>query len=161
MAELVFTSILGASHRDDLERLLFFNENQARTSDGVSFVVQRYGTPRIQTQDNRLRIALGSSVEVQSLFVVARTRGDFRPIGVVVYTREDDALVVLFVAVDGDFSGRGIRGQGMVLVRMINQVKAIAQRVRGISKVLVYMGRATPTRITIRRGSEGEPPSKP
>ncbi|MEM9454034.1 MAG: hypothetical protein AAGF11_07635 [Myxococcota bacterium] len=153
MADLVFTSILGAEHRDDLERLLFFNENQARASDGVSFVVERYGTPRIQSDNERLHVALDSSVQTQTLFVITRVRGEIRPIGVVVYTREADTLVVLFVAVDSEFSGRGIRGHGMVLVRMIGEIKAIARRVRGISRVLVYMGRATPTRITIRRES--------
>lgn len=154
MANLVFTSILGAEHRDNLERLLFFNENQARTYDGVSFVVKRYGTPRIQTDNKRLCIALDSSVQTQSLFTITRVRGEIRPVGVVVYTREADTLVVLFVAVDSEFSGRGVRGHGMVLVRMIGEVKAIARRVRGISRVLVYMGRATPTCITIRRGFE-------
>lgn len=163
MADLVFTSILGASHRDDLERLLFFNENQARASDGVTFVVERYGTPRIHVEEDRLRVVLDSSVETQSLFVITRIRGEFRPIGVIVYTREDDELIVLFVAVDSDYSGRRIRGHGMLLMRMINQIKTIAMRVRGISRVLVYMGRATPTRINIRRRSvraQKRPPSK-
>lgn len=151
MAELVFTSSLGTAHRDDLERLLFFNENQERASEGVSFVVQRYGTPRIQVVDERLRIGLDSKVDPQSLFVVTRVRGEARPIGVMVYTREKQSLVVLFVVVDGNYSSRVIKGQGMLLVRMIREIKAIAARVRGISTVLVYMGRPTPTRINIRR----------
>ncbi|MCA9705053.1 MAG: hypothetical protein KDK70_04280 [Myxococcales bacterium] len=153
MAELVFTSFLGASHREDLERLLFFNENQSRASEGVAVVVQRYGTPRIVVEDDRLRIELSSSFSPQALYVVTRVRGTYRPVGVVVYTREDDALVVLFVAVDGELSGRGIKGHGMLLVRMIREVEAIARRVRGIGRVLVYTGRAEPTRIVVPRES--------
>ncbi len=151
MPQLVVTSILDAKYKDDLEHLLFFNENQARASEGVSHVVERYGAPRIVIENDRLRVALSSSLEPQTLFAITPSEGGIRPVGVVVYTREEDQLVVLFVAVDGQYTSRGNKGHRMVFVRMINELKALALRVRGIASLLVYMGRPKPTRIRLQR----------
>lgn len=155
MSELVFTSSLGAECRDELERLLFFNDNQARASEGVAAVVRQFGTPRVTVEGTRLRVGLGSHVAAQSLYVLLPGSGRNRLIGAVVYTRRDDTLLVLFVAVDGQYSSRGERRGRMLLVRMIAELKCLASRIRGISAMLVYLGRPTPTRITIVRGRSG------
>ncbi len=153
MSELVVTSTLGAEHRDELERLLFFNENQERASEGVTHVVNRYGAPKIQVHQERLRVGLDSEAQPQTLYAIAQSEGGVRPVGVVVYIREEDQLVVLFVAVDGQYASRGAKGNRQVFSRMIGAVKSNALRVRGINAVLVYMGRSTPTRIKLRRPS--------
>ncbi len=154
MSEIVFTSSLGLEHRDELERLLFFNDNQSRASEGVMFVARRYGLPRISANAERLRVELDSEVQTQTLFAVHRTtRGD-GPIGVVVYTREEDAFVVLFVALHEEFSIGGAMADRMLLVRMKDEVAAIARRVRGISTLVMYTGRPRPIRIALHRPAE-------
>jgi len=157
MSKLAVTSVLGAPHRDALERVFFFNENQARAQEGVTYVVNRYGAPRIVvTDDERLRIDLDSSVQPQSLFAVVPAEEGVRPVGVVVFTREEERLVVLFVAIDGDYTKRGSKGDYRVLPQLIDALKAIALRVRGITSLLVYLGRPTPTRIKLRRPADEE-----
>ena len=52
---------------------------------------------------------------------------------------------------DSELSGRKIPGQGLLLVRMINEIGAIGRRVRGIARMLVYTGRPKPTRINLAR----------
>ncbi|MEM6993418.1 MAG: hypothetical protein AAF721_23090 [Myxococcota bacterium] len=153
MFEPQYTSVLGLQCRDALERLLFFNDNQARASEGVSAVVRRYGSPRIGVEEGRLRVGLGEHVAAQSLYVVIPTGTGIRPIGALVYTREDDKLVVLFVAVDGEYASRGPRSHTMLLSKMVGELKRLATRVRGIAALEVYLGRPTPTRIAIRRPS--------
>lgn len=150
MPELTFTSSLSAVHRDDVERLLFFNPNQARVAASVLVVVKRYGVPRLRVQADRVSIAVEPH-EPQTLFVVERDAGEQYPVGLAVYLREGDKLVVLFVAVDETYVGRGQHGDVGLLRRIVDELGAIAGRVRGVATLEVYFGRATPTRIPVKR----------
>lgn len=150
LPEVAFTSSLAAEHRDDIERLLFFNGNQAKVARSIGLVTQRYGMPRIRVVADRLRIGLDPH-EPQTLFAVERDADDEHAIGIAVYVREGDALVVLFVAVDESYSSRGEYAEVGLLRRLIAELQAAARRVRGIAAVTVYFGRATPTRIVVRR----------
>lgn len=150
MAEVAFTSTLSAQHRDDVERLLFFNENQAKVAGSIGFVTQRYGMPKIRLDGERLRVGLDPHAP-QTLYAVLREDDEEHPIGVVVYLREDDSLVALFVAVDESYSSRGEYAAYGLLRRLVAELEAVARRVRGLTSIAVYFGRPTPTRIKIAR----------
>jgi len=152
MSEIVFTSALRPTHKDELERLLFFNANQARVSASVSLIAERYGVPRIQVVEDHLRIELDSPVEAQTLYAVQRTASSVEPVGVVVYTREEDAFVVLFVAVHEDFTARGPLADRRLLMRITDELRAIARRVRGVRSLVMFMGRPAPLRLSVDRG---------
>ncbi|MBX7079823.1 MAG: hypothetical protein K1X88_11585 [Nannocystaceae bacterium] len=148
--QILFTSRLLPVHKPELERLLFFNENQARVVDGVAHVAQRYGIPRIRVDGEQLRVVLATGLEPQALYVVARGELGDDPVGVMIYIREDDRLIALFVAVHEEWSARGSRGDAMIAVKLVDELKAIARRVRGVSAVEVYLGRRTPARLRVR-----------
>ena len=153
MAEIAFTSLLGLDHRDQVERLLFFNENQSRSSEAVAYVVERYGMPKLRAEDDRLRVDLASEVSVQTLYAVRPTPGGPSPVGVAVYTRDADALIVRLTAIHEDYSAGGVFARHRVLVQLIAEIKRIARSVRGIERVVVYVGRRTPARLSVRRGA--------
>jgi hypothetical protein len=166
MSEIAFTSVLGGEHKQELERLLFFNDNQAKVSDAVMLVAGRYGTPRVQVVSERLRVGL-ESVQPQTLFAVRRTSSSVgagvEPVGVMVYTREEDALVVLYLAVHEHYASRGPKADQRLLMRMTGELRGIARRVKGITSMVLFVGRSTPTRITISRdtGPQGRGPAAP
>lgn len=152
MSEVVFTSQLGPEHKQELERLLFFNGNQAKVSEAVILVAERYGTPRVQVVSERLRVGL-ESTQAQSLFAVRPTASGVEPVGVVVYTREEDALLVLYLAVHEHYAARGPRADERLLLRMTDELRAIGRRVKGISSLVLFVGRGRPARITIARSA--------
>jgi hypothetical protein len=150
MSEISFTSVLGQEHKQELERLLFFNDNQAKVSDAVMLIAERYGAPRVQVVAERLRVGL-ESAQAQTLFAVRRAAAGVEPVGVMVYTREEDALVVLFLAVHEHYASRGPKADQRLLMRMTAELRGIARRVKGIASLVLFVGRATPTRIAIAR----------
>lgn len=150
MSDVAFTSVLGPEHKQELERLLFFNDNQAKVSDLVMLVAERYGTPRVQVVSDRLRVGL-ETTQAQTLFAVRRTADGVEPVGVVVYTREADALLVLYLAVHEHYASRGLRADQRLLLRITGELRGIARRVKGISSLVLFVGRSTPTRIAIAR----------
>lgn len=149
MPKIAFTSVLEEGHRDELERLLFFNANQSRVTDEVTRVAKQYGIPRVNVVGDRLRVEVASKTATQTLYAVER--GSQRPIGVAVYTREDDALVVLFVAVHEDYAANGSEGKRGLMVKFVAKMRRIAQRVRGIDMLRMYVGRPEPTTLRVRR----------
>ena len=138
MSQIQFTSVLRGMFRNALEQLLFFNERQRRLQGAILSTIERYGAPRIVLLDDRLRLTLDSGVEAQTLFAVEQTNASQSLVGVVVYTREGESFVVLFVAVREDFTSRGPRAEEALYFRIIDQVKGVARRVRGIRSIQVF-----------------------
>lgn len=150
MPDVAFTSSISVEHRDEVERMLYFNENQAKVVGAVEVVTARYGMPRLRAVAGRLCIAMEQH-EPQTLFAVV-TEGDrTTPVGAAVYLREGDTLQVLFVAVHEDYCSDGEHGDVGLLRRMVAELTGIARRVRGVATLSIYFGRPTPTRIDIRR----------
>lgn len=148
MSEIVLTSTLDHEHKGEIERLLFFNRNQSKISSSIALIAGRYGAPRISVAGAHLRIELDSVVP-QTLFAVHQTPPAVRPVGVVVYTREEDAFVMLFVAVHEDFTARGpMSGHGLML-RMTEGLRAIGRRVKGVRSLVMFLGRPTPVRLPL------------
>jgi hypothetical protein len=149
MPAIHFTSLLQRRHRGDLERMLFFNRKQNAISDAIEWVVEHFGAPQIEEVQGHLRIGLTSDRGVQALFALD---GDVTEqlVGLVVFTREQDELLVLFVAVREDYSDRGANARKMLLVRIINEVRGIARRVKGISVVRLIGRGLRPIRIRVR-----------
>jgi hypothetical protein len=151
MSEIVFTSSLAAEHAEELEQLLFFNGNQARATDAIAHVAERYGHPKIQVVDDELRVDVASRVQTQTLFVVEQHGPRQRPVGVIVFTRETDVFVALYLAVHEDFCSHGPRAGEKLLLRMVGQLEAIARRVKGLEGLRLYLRRATAVQLPVRR----------
>ena len=136
VTELVFCSALDASYREELEELLFFDPNQQKAFALVSEAIRRYGKPRIVDGDRRLGVALDSAVEMQTLFVLEGRRPNAPLVGAIGYTRESrSTLAVVFAAVRADYAGRGAKAAEFLLVRMIDQLREIGRRIRGIESL--------------------------
>lgn len=131
------TSKLAASQRAALEQVLFFNENQYRVRDGIEQSIATYGVPEIVAQEGNLRIRVGSTEGVQSLFAVA---ADGAPVGVAVFVRiAEDRFVILHLGVAAP---AGHRANSSVLIKLLHEIRAAARRTRGVDRIeLVYKDR--------------------
>jgi hypothetical protein len=145
------TSALAADHKDEVERILFFNGNQAKVVEGVAVVARRWGIPRLRVLDGRLRITLDPHAP-QTLYAMAPTPAGPVPVAVVVYVREEEALSVLFLAVHEQYAADGAFADAGLVHVLLDALQAIARRVKGITTVSLHLGRPQPLRISVRRG---------
>jgi len=150
MGDILFTSTLDLSYRAALERLFFFNANQMAVSDSILSAIDRYGAPRVAEIHGRLWVTLDSGVEAQSLFVLEQVGATPELAGAVVYTRDGDALIVLFVAVREDYSARGDKAHRMLFFRIMDEVRKVASRVKGIVSITLFLRELAPTRVSVR-----------
>jgi hypothetical protein len=148
MRNILFTSRLDCRHQKALEQILFLNGNQQKVSEGALSAVEHYGPPRISPTNGRLWVVFDSGVEAQSLFVTEQDHADNQLIGVVVYTREGDVLSVLFLAIREDYAGGGDKAGEGLFYRILDEVRGIARRVKGITSLRLFLTKP-PTTISL------------
>lgn len=153
-AAFAFSSSLPLEHREEAERILFFNLQQEKMKEGIRAVSQTYGLPKLVVtgeDEQRLHMTTAKGLAVQTLFVTARGVGADGPVGAIVFTREENALVALYMAVHEDFSATGKFAGEKLMIRMLKELESIARRVRGVEVLRLYLGGETPIAKKIRR----------
>ena len=150
-AAFAFSSSLPIEHREEAERILFFNLQQEKMKDGIRAVSKTYGLPRLVADDDSLHMTVSSGVSVQTLFVTSRGLGPSGPVGAIVFTRDDSALIALYMAVLEDFSATGKYADQKLMIKMLKELQGIARRVRGVDSLFLYLGGEAPIKKTIRR----------
>lgn len=137
MHKIVFSSALSESYYRDLQEMLFLNGNQSKVADDIVDKIERYGEPAIRRINNRLQITLKSETPTQTLFVLNRMEQDDELVGTVIYTRESDTLVMLYVAVREDYCTHGNKQDHLLFFRIVSQLRSIGRRIKGVSSIRV------------------------
>lgn len=133
-------SQLALSYREALETLVFFNQEQWRMRDAMLHSIERYGSPRIGQKDQHLVLELPRLPDVQSLFILKDEARVATLSGVVVFTREESSLRVIFVGLRPE-EAYGSGGEPYLLVEIFRLLRTIGQRVRGIRFIEFNNGR--------------------
>lgn len=150
-SELRFVSRLPAASHSELESLLFFHPDQERVSRGILESVEKYGLPRIHSDGDFLRVTVGDSMEVQSLYAIVETKENSKLVGIMIYSRVDqETLVLLHIATAHDYSSSGKHSGAMLTVRFVTELRQAAQRIKGVKSILVMYGLGAPKKIPVR-----------
>ena len=151
---ITFCSTLPPSYHRTLERLVFFNRHQGHARAAIAEAIALYGKPAIVLGPKGVHVTLESQHESQCLFALTRRQGHSILLGMALYARPTASqLVVVHLALAGVLS-KGSPGAYVVAMGLVRQVRAIADRVRGISSVrLLYTGRelSRPTAVEFQR----------
>lgn len=157
MGPVRITSALPLAHRDELERITFFNPEQNRVAKPLLQSVHRYGIPKILEDGPNLRFSVRDFGQVQSLYALDDRDGEAQLVGVALFVRESlECLLVLHLAVHEEYTANGSRAELWVTPRLMAAVRALALRIRGVRWVRFLYPRRT--RLPIRRPHAGGPP---
>ncbi len=136
-APIEFRSHVPLDQRAALERLLFFNACQSRVSECIAEAVERFGSPEIVADGDRLRIHMSAVPTAQSLFAVDPTTE--RPVGVAVYARQDiEHVTVMHLSISAEFASGGPRAGEQLLLRLLREVRRSTRRVKGVRHLELY-----------------------
>jgi len=133
-------SQLPVRYRDALEQLVFFNDEQWRIRAAMLHSIERYGNPRIIERDQHLVLELDRRSDVQTLFVLMEAPSGATLSGIVVYTREESSLRVIYVGLAPN-AAYGFGGSDYLLVEIFRLLQTIGQQVRGIRFIEFNNGR--------------------
>jgi hypothetical protein len=135
------TSKLGVEQRKALEQLLFFNVNQHRVRHGIEHSIDTYGVPEIYEHEGGLRIRVGDTDGVQSLFAVSATGRPSASRCSCGSSRTASSILHLVVEPRDEF---GELSNTPVLLKLMHEIRGAARRTRGVDRIeLVYKDRRT------------------
>jgi len=136
IGRFVFSATVSLKVREVVEALFFFNPRQPLLRSAISATVERTGVPKIVELDGRVWIDVPSRA-MQCLFACDNYLETCEPV-VVLYERpKADVLSISHLAVDPAYASRGDRsGAGLGLL-LIERVRQIARRIKGVTRVQV------------------------
>lgn len=134
-ARFEFISAVSSGMRGAVEALFFFNPRQQRVRQGILVSVELYGRPEILELNGKLWIGVSSGA-MQCLFACDQSQEPARPAGVMLYLRPaPEILSITHLAVDPDYTAGGSRGGEGLGLLMIGQLRNIARRINGVSRI--------------------------
>lgn len=138
--QVEFTSSLPQECHRQLEALLFFNGRQDKVRGGIVDAIDRYGAPEIVSDARGLRVGVAGPAEAQCLFAVETLGGTYRPVGVVLYTRDSfERITIMHMVIAEPYAAGGPHAREHLLLRLVQAVRRVARRTSGIRQVqLLY-----------------------
>ncbi len=147
VVEVQWCSSLPQELTNSLDRLLFHNSNQGIWNDYLEATIERVGSPAIHSRsDGRIFVELESPGAVQSLIAVV----DSQPVGVIIYSRNNQSLRVLFLAVHEEWTMAN-RSTDAIFLHAFARLEWIAHRIAGINEVLFFPGSQRELRFQIKK----------
>jgi hypothetical protein len=132
--QIVFSATVPAGMRGAVETLFFFNPRQPLLHRAISSTIERTGIPKIMERDGRVWIDVPSHA-MQCLFACDSA---LTPVGVVLYQRPSaEVLSVSHLAVDPAYAFGGDCGGAGLGLLLIERVKEIARRIKGVVRVQI------------------------
>jgi hypothetical protein len=140
-----FKSHVPKAHRASLEALVFFNSCQDRYAACIAEAVERFGSPEIVADGDRLRVRVAELDDVQSLFAIESATG--RPVGLALYTRPDlEHISVVHLGISAEYASGGPRAAEQLLLRLLREVRRSTRRMKGVRRLeLFYIKERTTT----------------
>ena len=136
---VVFMSKVQEQYREAVENLFFLNPRQNRVRAGIIDALEKFGQPWLEEKDHSLYLRVGDK-EVQTLFAFDDSRTSSDLVGVVVFLRMRSSptdIVIVHMAVHPDYALRGQRASEGLGLALIEKVKEIASRIRGVERLVL------------------------
>ncbi len=140
VSRFAFSSRLPAARHAELADLMFSNVEQHRVRAGIVNSIERYGVPEIIERGDSLGFSVGKLPEVQTLFALDGGEDGGTLAGVMIHAREDHKLVLLHIGVDPIYSATGAEGDALLVLQLIDRLRAIARSIQGIETVEMMYG---------------------
>jgi hypothetical protein len=120
-----FKKKLPLSFKKDLEKIFFFNQNQAKHLDAIQKSIDSYGLMKIVERDNFLTLEFEKS-NPESLFALDGDGFNASFLGVICYEFTGDVCEIYHIAVDPECTFSGSFEPEMITYRLVEKVRKIA-----------------------------------
>ena len=132
---------LGPEWKSAVEDLLFFNPQQALVERQILQTIHAFGLPRVLISGQSLRIVVGKSLIVGTLFAMVRQNDREQLAGLVLFLRHGTDMICLHLSVDEMYTQRGIHSKMEIAARLLDEVRRIGIRIAGVDYLGIYYKR--------------------
>jgi hypothetical protein len=134
---LFFRSSIHKKHRDTLERIMFFNDQQRRFEEQLTEVITKVGFPAIVEDGDFLRIVIGILHDCQTIAVYDGNEDEANLLGILVFYRQSiQEALLLYIAVCEECSSKGEYAGEKVLMRLFYRFREDMKKLKGLEKII-------------------------
>ena len=127
-----FYSSLPSSFKNDLEKLFFFNKEQAVVYSKIEIALEKYGNPKIINIDNNIWIVLEKMNDCQNLILLENNEGKFNILGIALHSRvSKNRAEVIHLAIDQERNNEDLD----ILSKLMGEIFRIYKRIKGIETI--------------------------
>lgn len=139
--KLKFESSISFEYYNNLNDLLFFNENQKIYKGSIVNAIETYGIPKIIKVANKVTIQLKESTETHNLFLLDDSTNKVELLGVAIFIRETATTsTLLHIAMNESSSD--------LTLLLIMKVKEYLKNIKGMQELnIFYSNRVSTLRI--------------
>ena len=150
MPAVYFTPPLAALYRERVEKLLFFNPQQARLGERLPQNLGTYGTPAIETDNGTVIVRLSSGIPCTTLYVLDREKPPFEILGILVYMVTNNLASVIHLALDEVCTDPQAEHE-LILYRLLEKLRRQVVN-QGVTHILLpYIERHISTSVKFTR----------
>ena len=132
MSEFNFYNAIRSDYLKELENLFYLNKKQNNYRQIIIDFIEKYGEPRIVKEDKYITIKVDGNYESGCIFAAYGPR----LVGVLVYLYlNDDTILVIYIAIDSDYTHDGEFKEMMLFSKMFDELKRIAKQKGTIKKI--------------------------
>jgi len=139
---LVFRSRLALRYKDALEELFYFNSNQSVVQEGLEYVIEHFGIPRIVEDSGEIFFKLEGNDNTQTLFALENVSGKEQLVGVMIYTRSStDTISLIHLAVaDPDVIDYHFERNALTAA-LFDHMRLIAKKINDVTRLHFLYGK--------------------
>tara|TARA_B100002003_G_C13980885_1_gene474362 strand:- start:306 stop:797 length:492 start_codon:yes stop_codon:yes gene_type:complete len=131
--KVLFSCTINSALKEDLERIFFFNKNYTEYYFDIKHLIESYGQPRIVEENEKLFLNF-ENIGCQNLFA----KIDENLVGLAIFFRDSmENIDLVHIAVDEKYSSKGFQADKLLLLQIINELKKIALKIKGIKTITV------------------------
>ena len=132
---------LAPEWKSPVEELLFFNPRQALVEKQILASIHAFGLPRVVLQGQTLRVVVGESMVVGTLFALVNQGDEEQLAGLLLFLRREAELVCLHLSIDEPFAMRGAHADLKVAACLLDELRHIGLRIVGVEHLAIYYQR--------------------
>ena len=137
--EIFFKSKIHISYKEELDRLFFFNGNQARYTDIVEQSIRDYDTPVLKEYHNNVAIVFDNPKMGQTLHIMDSNGKDAELLGVILYTREShNTITIVHFVLHEQCNIIFKKSRINIALVVLEQLFSIFKKLKGVNQVKIY-----------------------
>lgn len=137
-ARVRIVGALDIDWRERVEELLFFNPQQALLEQRILKSICVFGLPRVLPDGRSLRVEVGASQPVGTLFALVERDGGDDLAGVLLFLRREAELTCVHLSIAEQYTARGARASLRVTGHLLDGLRAIGMRIAGVEYIAIF-----------------------
>lgn len=135
------TSEISIDYKNELESLLFFNDEQPKFQQAIVASINQFGLPEIKQSNDKLKVVI-NNLDVQTLFAFNEENNKLS--GVMIFYRDSiENITLIHIAVSREYTVLKTESNYCLTFMLMDKLTEIAKKIKSIKTITIYYNNKT------------------